>query len=99
MSKYPEHNKLKNLPEESQAIYKFLDYLEENNIFLAKYDLEISPSEAFTDDVVRFQEPDNVALEFYGIDLVKLGEENVRMLKELQDKQNKRWKQEGNKKD
>ena len=95
MSKYPEHNKLKNLPEESQAIYKFLDYLEENNIFLAKYDLEISPSEAFTDDVVRFQEPDNIVLKFYGIDLAKLGEESTAMLKLLQEKQNKRWAQEG----
>jgi hypothetical protein len=86
MKKYPEHIKVKNLPEESTIIYKFLAYLDQQGIFLSRY-------ENFALNEV--DNPDNVILEFYGIDLVRLGKENVRMLKELQDKQNKRWKQEG----
>lgn len=86
MDKYPEHTKVKKLPEESQAIYKFLDYLESRDVYLSKY------HNLILDEV---DNPENLVLEFYGVDLDKLGKENVIMLKELQEKQTKRWEQEG----
>jgi hypothetical protein len=81
---YPEHEKLKEVRDKSQAIHEFLEWLQQSEykMFLAHYfrnergrtsDLIVPNTKAITDLVAEFLE----------IDLVKLENEKREMLEEF----------------
>lgn len=79
MSAYPEHEKLKAIQDESQAIGQFLDVLAHQGLFLASYTLVSEypvPTRKSTQQILA---------DYFEIDLVKLEKEKEKMLKKTRD--------------
>lgn len=75
--KYPEHQKLKAVKDESQALGEFLDWLKQKEITLCQYsraDLEYLPV---------IQRTDQVLADYFEIDLDKIEQEKQTMVKAL----------------
>ena len=75
---YPEHEKLKEVRHKSQAIYDFLEWAREKDIYLVQsfYDEDEGvPFEGAPQQPVQ-----QLLAEFFEIDLMKLEEEKQRML-------------------
>lgn len=75
MNKYPEHDKLKAVEKESQFLGGFLEWANEEGMFLAEYD----------DDIMRTvrKSTNTLLAEYLDIDLVKLEKEKQGMLAEI----------------
>lgn len=82
--KYPEHAKLKEIKNTSQKIGEFLNWTNNRGMFLAEYateDLGKPPV------IIRSHKGINMLLgEFFGIDLDKLEDEKLEILKTLNEK-------------
>lgn len=85
MPKYPEHDKLEKIHDQSQAIGEFLDWLgEEKGIFLAQRSPDRASFEFGPAIVMDLTPKIKHIEEFFEIDPVKLEKEKRQMLKELQ---------------
>ena len=74
---YPEHDKMREVKPQSQAIGGFLEWLEEQGIWLANHadsDVHLSPF---------WYSKEKILAKFFGIDLAKIGEEKDAMVAEL----------------
>lgn len=80
MSKYPEHDKLTKVKDQSQTIGEFLDWLSTQGIHLASYSYD--GSEHLWD---IFQTREELLAQRFDINLLKLENEKRQMLKEIRE--------------
>lgn len=78
--KYPEHEKLKEIQDQSQACGEFLEWLRSKGIFLAIW---VKNSNGWEERQSVHTPTQDLLAEFFGIDRDKLEDEKVQMLNEL----------------
>lgn len=81
--KYPEHEKLKAVNREHQAISEFLEYLEDNGHSVIHYAPGCVDDE-YNRPLEIKSSPNDLIAEFFGIDRQKFAEEKTQMLKAYQ---------------
>lgn len=76
---YPEHEKLQLVKPKSQIIGEFLEWIEEEGLYLSKYSESgyLSPYYGTTNELLA---------KYYGINLTKLEQEKKQMLNEIKTK-------------
>lgn len=80
MSKYPQHEKLKKVQDQSQMVGEFLEWLSSKSWTICELNR--------TDDYCPIQlRTEELLAEYFGIDLKKLEREKRAMLDELREKQ------------
>lgn len=85
MNKYPEHDKLQNISEQSQFIGEFLDWLRSTNRCIGVMAFDSFGDPVIRDDTTSVQ---NLLAEFYQIDLRKIEAEKQQMLDEIRQSAN-----------
>lgn len=84
---YPEHNKLKAIQEQSQAICEFIEWLESGEAGKNGEILEIATLDVECGEVdPYFEKKEPLVARFFNIDLDKLEEEKRQMLEECRRK-------------
>jgi len=81
MKKYPEHEKLENISQQSQFLGEFIEWCNEHGMFLARH------IENFDSPIPVSKSINTLLGEFFEIDLIKLEQEKRKMLEDIRSKQ------------